>query len=451
MTDTADTDVLNGYFRDRDINSLAEDLRNRRVTSVELVGHSLAAIARLNPILNAFTSVGADNAMAGAERADDELARGRDRGPLHGIPVSVKDLIDIAGQVTTRGSKVHRHRPAEHDAECVRRLRAAGAVIVGKNVLHEFAYGATGDRSAHGASRNPSDPTRISGGSSGGGAAATAAGMVPLAVGTDTAGSVRVPAALCGVVGFKPAYGAIRTRGVHPLAPSLDHVGIFAGTSADAALGYAVMAGTVQPLGKASARVGWLDPSCIGPTDPAVTATVRAALEVAGLLSDDVVRLPFRAGELFSVLSVLQASEAYAEHADDLTGRRDDIDPEVVDRLIRGRQMSAWEYLRADRARDELRSATAELFRRFDVIAMPTVPTVATDVDQRAHVIDGEAVEVRSALLSLTCPWNLTGQPAVSLPVGGVSGLPVGLQLITATGREHMMFGVADAVEGALR
>jgi aspartyl-tRNA(Asn)/glutamyl-tRNA(Gln) amidotransferase subunit A len=394
--------------------------------------------------------VDADNAMADAERADDDLARGRDRGPLHGIPVSVKDLIDIAGHVTTCGSRVHPHHPAETDAECVRRLRAAGAVVVGKNVLHEFAYGATGDRSAHGASRNPSDPSKISGGSSGGGAAATAAGMVPLAVGTDTAGSVRVPAALCGVVGFKPAYGAIPTEGVHPLAPSLDHVGVFAGTAADAALGYAVMAGT-PPLGAAPARVGWLDPSCIGPTDPAVIATVRAALEVAGVLPDDIVRLPFRVGELFSVLSVLQASEAHAEHAGDLADHQDDIDPEIVDRLIRGRKTSAREYLHADRLRRELHSASDALFERFDVIAMPTAPTIATDVDQRAHVIDGEAVEVRSALLSLTCPWNLTGQPALSLPVGSVSGLPVGLQLITAAGREHMMFDVAGAVEGALR
>ncbi|MCC9184615.1 amidase [Mycolicibacterium mageritense] len=211
MTDTVDTAVSPGYFRGRDIRSLAADLRSGRTTSVELVEHSLAAITRLDPILNAFTTVDTEGALAAARTADRERAEGRDRGVLHGIPVSVKDLIDIAGQVTTSGSLAHPRRP-ETDAECVSRLRAAGAVIVGKNVLHEFAYGATGDRSAHGASRNPWDVNRISGGSSGGSAVATAAGMVPVAVGTDTAGSVRVPAALCGVTGFKPAHGDIPRR-----------------------------------------------------------------------------------------------------------------------------------------------------------------------------------------------------------------------------------------------
>lgn len=447
MTDIADTAVLSGYFRDHDIRSLARDLRDGRTSSVELVGQSLAAIKRLNPVLNAFTTIDAAGALAAARRADEDLTRGHDHGPLHGIPVSVKDLIDVTGHVTTSGSATHSHRRADTDAECIRRLRAAGAVIVGKNVLHEFAYGATGDRSVHGASRNPWDISKISGGSSGGGAVATAAGMVPLAVGSDTAGSVRVPAALCGVVGFKPAYGAIPTEGVHPLAASLDHVGVFARTVADAALGYAVMADTSSPREAQTPQLAWVDPMCIGPSDPSIVATVRAALDVAGIAATDTVQLPFPVGELFSVLSVLQGSEAYAEHIDDLARHREEIDPEVVERLIRGRDTPAWQYVLANRRREVLRATTADLFGQFDVLVMPTVPTVATDIDQRGVVIDGEVVEVRSALLSLTCPWNLTGHPALSVPVGTVSGLPVGLQLITTAGREHLMFDIANRIE----
>ncbi|ART70395.1 amidohydrolase [Mycobacterium dioxanotrophicus] len=446
MTDIADPAVLNGYFRDRELSALAAELRAGQTTSAELVEQSLAAISRLNPILNAFTAVDAEGARAAARTADQERAQGCDRGVLHGIPVSVKDLLDIAGQITTSGSLVN-PRLAAADAECVRRLRAAGAVIVGKNVLHEFAYGATGDRSAHGPSRNPWDANKISGGSSGGSAVATAAGMVPLAVGTDTAGSVRVPAALCGVAGFKPAYGAISTVGVRALAASLDHVGVFATTASGVADAYAVMASDpIRPI-DAAPRVGWVDPECFGPCDPAIVACVRDALGRAGISVEGTARLPFSAGELFSVLSILQSSEAYAEHVEDLAGHEHTIDAEVVERLQRGRDTAAWQYVRAGRQRDTLRTAAAELFDRFDVLAMPTVPTVATDLDQRAHEIDGHAVEVRSALLSLTCPWNLTGHPALSVPAGSVSGLPVGLQLITTPGDEGMLFELASRIE----
>ncbi|MEN4401047.1 amidase [Mycolicibacterium senegalense] len=445
MTETADTAVVSGYFHDRDIPSLAADLRAGRTTSVQLVEHSLAAIAALDPILNAFTTVDADGAITAAVEADRELSHGHDRGALHGIPVSVKDLIDIAGHVTTSGSQVN-SGPAEADAECIRRLRAAGAVIVGKNVLHELAYGATGDRSAHGPSRNPWDTRKISGGSSGGSAVATAAGMVPLAVGTDTAGSVRVPAALCGVVGFKPAYRAIPTAGVHPLAPSLDHVGLFATSARGAADAYTAISGRRPQSTGAAPRVGWFEPAGIGPCDPEIADMARAALARAGITVDGTVGIPFAPGELFSALSVLQAAEAYAEHMDGLAGHEHTIDPEVLDRLLSGRDTAAWKYVRADRKRDALRTAVAALFDRFDVLAMPTVPTVATEIDQREHEIAGQPVEVRSALLSLTCPWNLTGHPALSVPAGTVAALPIGLQLITTRGSEHLIFDLAERI-----
>lgn len=445
MTETTDSTALAGFFRDHDAHSLAEDLRSRRTTSVELVEHSLAAIARLDPILNAFTAVDAEGALEAARRADDELARGQDRGVLHGIPVSIKDLIDVAGQVTTRGSTVH-PGPAAADAECVRQLRRAGAVIVGKNVLHEFAFGATGDRSAHGASRNPWNPSRISGGSSGGSAVATAAGMVPLAVGTDTAGSVRLPAALCGVLGFKPAYGAIPARGVWPLAASLDHVGVFARTAAGVAAAYAAMSGR-SPAPARAQRVAWLDPACLGPCDPAIVTALFQTLRDAGIALDGTVGLPFAPGEVFAALSVLQSSEAYADHTAEVAEHARDIDPEVLGRLLRGRDTPASEYVRAGRERDRLRTAVDDLLTRYDILAMPTAPTVATEIDQRAHEIDGHSVEVRSALLSLTCPWNLTGHPALSVPAGVVSDLPVGLHLVSAPGNEGMLFDLAERIE----
>ncbi len=223
MTDTVTTS--------NSIAMMAAALRRGDVTAVELTRTALSRISTLNPQLNAFVLVDEEGALAAAARADAELADGVDHGPLHGVPVAVKDLIDVAGMPTTCGSASSFGTPrAAEDAEVVTRLRTAGAVIVGKTTLHEFAYGATGDRSAHGPSRNPHDPARISGGSSGGSAVAVAAGMVPLALGTDTAGSVRVPAALCGVVGVKPAFDAIPTGGIYPLAPTLDHVGLFAAT-----------------------------------------------------------------------------------------------------------------------------------------------------------------------------------------------------------------------------
>ncbi|MEV0592890.1 amidase [Nonomuraea cavernae] len=215
--------LSSGPFAGRTVTELARDLRAGRTTSAELVELALDAIAELDPPLNAFVTVDADGARAAALRADGELAEGADRGPLHGVPVGVKDLIMVAGLPVTMGSRHFSGHVAEADAECVTRLRRAGAVIVGKTTTHEFAYGPTGDRSATGPSRNPHDPARMSGGSSGGSAAAVAAGMVPLTLGTDTGGSVRIPAALCGVAGFKPAYAAIPAGGVFPLSKTLDH------------------------------------------------------------------------------------------------------------------------------------------------------------------------------------------------------------------------------------
>ncbi|WP_433466369.1 amidase [Spirillospora sp. CA-128828] len=425
----------------------AQALRRREITSRELTETALRRTRELDPELNAFVLIDDEGARAAARTADEELAAGIDRGPLHGIPVAVKDLIDMAGLPTSCGSATAFGGPAPEDAEAVRRLRDAGAVIVGKTTLHEFAYGATGDRSFHGASRNPNDPGRMSGGSSGGSAVAVAAGMTPLTLGTDTAGSVRVPAALCGAVGFKPAYDAVSSAGVYPLAPSLDHVGLFAATSEDALIGYQALSD--RPVISPAAvddriAVGWIPPESIAVTDRRIEEVTR---RLVGRAFDTEVVERFSKWELFDVLSTIQGREAFQVHEHHLAADEDLIDPEVLARLHKGREISDRLYAEADEARRELRAMVDELLSVYDVLALPTVPIVAPPVGDRIFSVDGTDLEVRRALLSLTSPWNLTGSPAISVPAGRLDGLPIAVQLVTAPGNEGLLFAAARALE----
>lgn len=429
------------------ISELAQALRRGETTATALVQVSLRRIRELDPTLNAFTLVDETGALRAARAADEQLAAGHDRGVLHGIPVAVKDLIDMAGLPTSCGSATGFGGVASADADIVARLRALGAAIVGKTVLHEFAYGATGDRSAHGASRNPHDPARMSGGSSGGSAVAVASGMVPLSIGTDTAGSVRVPAALCGIAGFKPAYEALPSTGVYPLAPSLDHVGLFAATADDIRLAHAALTGAADGE-RGSARVGWLRAGAIAPTDPRVEAAGHRAVVRAGLAPASIDALPGwdAAEDLFGLFTAVQGREAFRVHEHHLDADHDLVDDEVLARLERGRGITDAEYTAAEAGRQRWRSVVDDLLGRFDVVALPAVPTVAPRIGERRVAIDGRDLEVRSALLSLTSPWNLTDTPALSVPAGTVDGLPVGVQLVTARGREHLLFQVAHAI-----
>ncbi|GAA1553529.1 amidase [Kribbella sancticallisti] len=431
---------------------LGRALRGRETSAGELVDAVLRRARELNPTLNAFALIDDVGARAAARRADEQLAEGVDLGPLHGIPVAVKDLIDMAGLPTSCGSATSFGATATEDAEVVRRLRDAGAVIIGKTTLHEFAYGATGDRSVHGASRNPSDPRRMSGGSSGGSAVAVAAGMVPLALGTDTAGSVRVPAALCGVVGLKPAYDAVPSAGVYPLAPTLDHVGLFAATSEDALIGYQALSDRPVQFQSGDLSVGWIPPMSIAVTDPRVEELARQLVTNAGFTIDVVQGFPKweRRQSLFEVFSTLQGREAFRVHEHHLDADADLIDPEVYARLNKGREISDRLYARADEARHELRVMIDELLSTYDVLALPTVPIVAPAVGDRSVSIAGTDLEVRGALLSLTSPWNLTGSPAISVPAGRLDGLPIAVQLVTAPGNEGLLFAAARDLEIAL-
>jgi Asp-tRNA(Asn)/Glu-tRNA(Gln) amidotransferase A subunit family amidase len=420
-------------------------------SSVRLTEDALRGIRRANPALNAFVSVDDAGALSAAAAADREIADGVDRGPLHGVPVAIKDIFDVEGLPTTCGSRASFGTDrAEGDAAVVADLRRAGAVLVGKTVLHEFAYGATGDRSAHGASRNPHDPERVSGGSSGGSAVAVAAGMVPLSLGTDTAGSVRVPAALCGVVGFKPAFDALSTDGAYPLAPSLDHVGLFGTTVAEVRVLYESLCGaTLNRLARGHGRIGWIDPAAIAPTDTGMTAAVRAILEGAGLVLRDATAAvnAHRRGELFAAFTALQGREAFEVHRDHLDADEPVIDPLVVARLRAGGRVSDDAYADAERVRSRFRSAVDAALSRHGVLALPTTPTTAPLIDQTSTVIGGTTVDTRAALLSLTSPWNLTGSPAISIPGGVINGLPFGVQLVAGAGSEAALFATASAIE----
>jgi 1-carboxybiuret hydrolase len=428
-----------GFFAAHTVAGLAAELRGGRRTPIELVDHALAAAARLQPSLNAFVTIDEPGARAAARRATDELAAGRDRGPLHGIPVAVKDLLDTAGLRTTMGSRHFADHVPERDAECVRRLREAGAVVVGKTVTHEFAYGPTGDRSASGPARNPYRTTAMSGGSSAGSAVAVAAGIVPLAVGTDTGGSVRIPAACCGIAGLRPTSGAVPADGMFPLSPTLDAVGALARTVADCRLLWQVLSGdTATTEAPARVRIGWVAPETFHPAEAAVTRAAREQVAGAGAVS-----VP-RARELLSAYRLIQSGEVYAIHAERVATAPELFGEELLARLEVAGQVRGWEYVRAVENRRRAIADIPRLFADHDLLALPTIPITAPPIDARNGRIGDTEIDIRAALLSLTSPWSVLGLPALSVPAGLVDGLPVGLQLVAPAGGEDLLLRVAE-------
>jgi Asp-tRNA(Asn)/Glu-tRNA(Gln) amidotransferase A subunit family amidase len=452
------------YFSQHTAAELAGELRDGRVSPNELVERALRAAARLDPVLNAFVTLDEHGAREAARNAAEELAAGVDRGPLHGIPVAIKDVLDTAGLRTTMGSRHFADRVPERDATSVRRLREAGAIIVGKTTTHEFAYGPTGDRSASGATRNPYQPGHMAGGSSCGSAVAVAAGIVPLSIGTDTGGSVRIPAACCGVVGLKPTHGAVPTDGVFPLAPSLDTVGPLARTAADCRLLWEALtggnagtgdagtggagtgdAGPHTVVGGAPLRIGWVPPETLHPTEAPVTRAARAMLVRLPDPGSTVEEVALPGGAaLHRAYGAIQGGEAHALHAERMAASPGLYDEEVLDRLRAAGGVSGEEQARARELREEARLAIGSLLRHHDLLALPTVPMPAPPVGTRSQQLAGTSVRTREALLSLTSPWSVVGLPALSLPAGLVDGLPVGLQLVARAGGEHLLLSVAQ-------
>ena len=439
-----------------DISAAAARLREGKTTAVALTAASLAAIDQANGRLNAFISVDGDGARAAAARADAELAAGLDRGPLHGIPISIKDLINEAGRVTTAAAHVLDDRRADHDATVVTRLRDAGAVIVGRTNLHQFALGTTSEDSAFGPVRHPMDPSRSPGGSSGGSAVAVATRMGLASIGTDTGGSIRIPSAICGLVGLKATTGEIPTEGVLPLSPTLDHVGPLALSVRDAASIYQVLSGlphaSVAPVSLSEVRLTRLAGYFSGPLEFEVRAAFTSALDQLRRAGGSI-----DSGEIASSREIATAyvsivlPEAAEWHAPYLDTRADGYVASVRERIMAGRAVSAVEYLSAQRLRMQLREQVDALLGSCDALVLPTLPIVAPTMGLAEVIPDpeeGASLTVRAAMLKHTQLFNLTGHPAVTLPLS-TPGLPVGLQLV---GRRHQtarLLAIAQACETA--
>jgi aspartyl-tRNA(Asn)/glutamyl-tRNA(Gln) amidotransferase subunit A len=457
------------------IQQLSRQIRDRSISPVELTRDCLARIDQLNPALNAFITVTADSALDQARRAEQEILRGEWRGPLHGIPIGLKDILDTAGVRTTAASALYKDRIPTEDAEVVRRLRAAGAIILGKQNLHEFAYGGSSLISWFGEVHNPWDITRLTGGSSGGSAASVAAGLGFAAVGTDTAGSVRLPAAYCGVVGLKPTYGRVSTRGVVPLSWSYDHVGPIVNSVYDAALMLQVLAGYdpadpagidapvpdfVAAIGQHVAqhfaqniaqpspklRIGVPRAFFFDDLHPEVAASVEKAIEIFRGLHAEIREVKL---EVSTTDRKLASAEAYSYHESFVARSPELYQPSTLARIQSGAKISASDALRASRDLQASRHAIRKIFDDVDVLLTPTVPIPPPAIaDLREHPDTLRPQEM--IMLRNTRPFNVWGIPAISVPCGFTKGgLPIGLQLAAAPWREDVVLQAAHAYEQA--
>lgn len=449
----------------------ASALRKRQVSSVELTLECLARIEKWNPELNAFLAVTADRAMEQARKADAELCSGLDRGPLHGIPIAHKDLFCTKGIRTTGGSKTFAEYVPEFDSTVVERLANAGAVMVGKTNLHEHAYGVTSENPHYGVVRNPWDPERSPGGSSGGSAVAVATGMALAATGTDTGGSIRVPASWCGITGLKPTFGRVSKFGVLPLGYSLDHPGPMAQTVRDTALLFEAMAG-FDP--KDSSSVDRPVPRCLPGEGELSLQGVRIGLprnfyfdridkEVDGAvyfmgftaedLGAEVQRVQVPDGEQLNALAHLTLlAEAAAVHEPYLRKRRASYGDDVRTLLDMGRLIPAVDYLQAQRLRKRILGVYLDIFKRVDALLLPATPMTAPLIGQKQVEIGAETEDTRIAATRLLRGFNLLGLPVLSLPAGFSSaGLPIGCQLIGRPWDEPLLLRTGAALEDRVK
>jgi aspartyl-tRNA(Asn)/glutamyl-tRNA(Gln) amidotransferase subunit A len=440
-----------GPFTGLTLADITAGLRAGRIDPVELTRRALEAIDESQPAINAFVTVDAAGAHRSAEQARAERARGIDRGPLHGVPVAVKDIVDTAGLATTMGSRHCVGHVPSIDAVVVTRLRAAGAVIVGKTTTHEFAFGPTGDRSANGPATNPHDPTRMAGGSSAGSAAAVAAGLVPLAVGTDTGGSVRIPAALCGVVGIRPSMDRVPTDGVFPLSWSLDTVGVLASDVAATATGWSILTGQSAdrpPVSVTALRVGLVTGAWFERLSPPVAdafAAMRSRLEAAGATTVPV-DVP-DAAELSQLYRTVQSVEALSIHHDRLARAPELFDPEIRQRLEAAESIPAREYAVALRLLALRRATAPGRLSDVDILLLPTTPITAPPVNARDTDLGGGWTVPRDALLAHNALWGVLGLPALSVPIAADGPLPVGAELVGRGGQDEELLAAAVAVE----
>src|SRR6266550_5630685 len=454
------------------IQQASEELHSGLITPTELLAETLDTIDQLDSDIQAFVTVMRDNAYAEAEKAENQQRTGLFRRPLHGIPIAIKDLIAVKNVRMTAGSIVLAEYVPQEDATVVEQLRRAGAVIVGKTNTHEFAYGTYTPPT-----RNPWDLTRIPGGSSGGSAASVAAGMCPGAIGSDTGGSIRIPAACCGVTGLKPTYGRVSTYGVIPLSWSLDHVGPIARSAEDCAILFDAIASYDPrdpnsvtgppsssaamlingpegrgPLSLQGLKIGLPHDAFIGPIDPEVRQAWEAALLVLKEEGAEVVRDVELPQPSFEMYRTIQRPEAAFSHMQKgwLSEKPDLYTERTREHLLAGQKIPAVDYLRAQHERRLFSSAVRSVLQRVDVLFLPTIPVPAIPVAQMDQEIRIEGVEVNAtvSLLSLTMPFNLVGLPACSFPGGFTSNnLSVGLQVVGKAFEEATVLRIAHAYQ----
>jgi AtzE family amidohydrolase len=442
--------------------SLASQIRSKQRSAKETALAALDRIEKLDAALNCFTAVLHREALAQAETVDRQIAAGGDPGPLAGVPFAVKNLFDIAGVTTLAGSKIHAaSSPAARDATAVQRLKQAGAILLGALNMDEYAYGFTTENTHYGPTRNPHNWERSAGGSSGGSAAAVAAGLVPLALGTDTNGSIRVPAAFCGVFGFKPTYGRISRAGVFPFVSSLDHVGPFARSVRDLALVFDVSQGpdTRDPVATDRAHAACL-PKIENGTDglriavadgyfaslglPEVFEPVLRAARALGVTRN--VTIP-DADKARAAAYLITACEGANLHLEDLRTRPGDFDPLTIERFLAGALLPASWYVQAQRFRAVFRERMRKLFENVDVILAPATPCPAIKIGESTILIGGEELPSRPNIGVFTQPLSLVGLPIVSVPVVEDGQMPLGVQVIGAPHNEAAVLRVAAQLE----
>jgi aspartyl-tRNA(Asn)/glutamyl-tRNA(Gln) amidotransferase subunit A len=450
------------------IADLAPLLEQRQLSPIELTNHYLERIERLDGQLNSYLRVMPEAAREAARQAEKEIVGGQYRGPLHGVPLGLKDLFEVAGVPCTMGSRILAECVPASDATVVTRLRQAGAVILGKQTLHEFAFGVTSENAHYGDVHNPWDLTRVAGGSSGGTAVAVAAGLCVAGLGSDTGGSIRIPASFCGTAGIKPTYGRVSRAGALPLAWSLDHVGPLARSALDCAIVLEAVAGpdprdpsaSTRPVPEyrreltgdvAGLKLGVPGEHFFDLVEPSVVEGVRAAIDVLEGLGARTEEVPFPHAQHAQMAgTAIMSSEAATWHAEWLRTRAADYGADVLLRIRGGLLVRATEYLLAQQMRTLVQSDFVSAFQRgIDAIVAPTLPVVAPRIGSTFQPGGSFNLAPRSVITRTTVPANLAGLPAASVPCGFSEGLPVGLQVIGPAFAEGLVLRVAHAYEQA--
>lgn len=450
------------HLAQADAVSIASAVRNGQISSEEVVRNTLTSIEERDKALNCFTNVTAQTALACAKQIDQVISSGRDPGPFAGVPFAVKNLFNVAGLTTLVGSKINALKPAAtQNATAVAALKRAGAVLVGALNMDEYAYGFVTENAHYGPTHNPHDLNRIAGGSSGGSAAAVAGGLVPLTLGSDTNGSIRVPAALCGIFGLKPTYGRLSRTGVALLASSFDHIGPFTRSVRDIATVFDVLQGpdkhdpvcTDRPpelcLPQIHRGVEGLRIAIASDyfTKGACFEALQAVEQVASALGvRERVTLP-EAHRARAAASVITACEGANLHLEDLRSRPQDFDPATRDRFLAGALIPGNWYLQAQRFRQWYRDRVREVFENVDVILAPTTPCPAPLIGQQTMILDGEEILIRPHLGIFTQPLSFIGLPVLSVPVQRPNALPLGVQLVAAPYNEALILRVAAVLE----